>query len=85
VVAVREEGDFTALEVECLGVWEVVADEVLRKASLVVSLSNDKMPMRRLPLSPRGPAKLVYITTRRAIRQMMTVLLETSYRIPAFN
>ena len=44
----EEAADSIALEVECQVEWEVVVvDEELHRASLVGSLSNDKMPMRR--------------------------------------
>jgi hypothetical protein len=85
VVAVEEGEDSTALGVGCQAVWEVVvAGEVLHKASLVGSLSNDKMPMRRVPSSARETTKLM-TTNRRAIGQSKTDLPETNYRTTNFN
>lgn len=85
VAAVEEEEDSTALEVECQGVWEVVGGEVLHKASLVDSLSNDRMPMRRVPFSTRETTRLMTTVDRRATGPRKRGLPETSYWITIFN
>ena len=77
----EEEEDSTALEVECQEAWEVVVDEELRKASLVDSLSNDKMPVRRVS-ETKNPTST---KTSRAIGQEGTALPGTNYRIVISN
>jgi hypothetical protein len=66
-VVVVEEEDSTASGEECLVVWEVVVDEVLHRASLGVSLSNDKVKTRRTPTSARRTMKLKATKKLRAI------------------
>jgi hypothetical protein len=86
-VVVVEEEDFTALEAECPAVWEAVVVEELPKASLGVSLSNDKVTTRRIPFSARITTRLLNKATRKqkTIGQRREISRETKFRIPSYG
>jgi hypothetical protein len=88
-VDVAEEVVSTALEVECLVVWEVVVDEVLHKAFLGGSLSNDNLTTRRIasPFSvPNTTSPLTTATEKRkAIGRGRKCSREPRFPIPNYD